>query len=76
MTDWITGVYWPDRARKVPGTRVKHTMEMGNRYVVHFEKANRVHVEVTAYSFDSSHGIHKHANCRCVRTLAVRCLCD
>ena len=22
-------------------------MEMGNRYVVHFEKANRVHVEVT-----------------------------
>ncbi len=39
--DWITGVYWPERARKVPGTRIKHTMEMGNRYVVNFEKANR-----------------------------------
>lgn len=50
LTDWITGVYWPERARKVPGTRIKHTMEMGNRYVVHFEKANRVHVEVTMTS--------------------------
>lgn len=44
--DWITGVYWPDRCKKVAGTRVKHTMEMGSRYVVHFEKANRVGMEV------------------------------
>ena len=44
--DWITGVYWPERCKKVPGTRVKHTMEMGSRYVVHFEKANRVAMEV------------------------------
>ncbi len=44
--DWITGVYWPERCKKVPGVRVKHTMEMGSRYVVRFEKANRVAMEV------------------------------
>ncbi|ELU12342.1 hypothetical protein CAPTEDRAFT_189487 [Capitella teleta] len=44
--DWITGVYWPERTRKVPGTKVKHTMERGQRYVAHYEKANKVRVEV------------------------------
>lgn len=44
--DWITGVYWPERSRKVAGVRVKHTMEMGSRYVAHYEKANRVAMEV------------------------------
>lgn len=44
--DWITGVYSPERCRKVPGTRIKHTMELGVRYVVHFEKAQRVALEV------------------------------
>ena len=44
--DWITGVYWPERSRKVPGTRITHTMARGSRYVVHFEKANRVALEV------------------------------
>ena len=44
--DWITGVYSPERCRKVPGTRIKHTMEQGVRYVVHFEKAQRVGLEV------------------------------
>ena len=44
--DWITGVYCPDMCKKVAGVRVKHTMEMGSRYVVHFEKANRVGMEV------------------------------
>ena len=43
---YFQGVYWPERSRKVPGTRVKHTMEMGSRYVVHFEKARHVHIEV------------------------------
>lgn len=40
------GVYYPERLSKVPGVRVKHTMEFGNRYVVHFEKAQRVAIEV------------------------------
>ena len=44
--DWITGVYWPERCRKVPGTKIRHTMARGSRYVVHFEKANRVAIEV------------------------------
>lgn len=44
--DWITGVYWPERSRKVPGTRVKHTMEKGQRYVAHYDKASRIKVEV------------------------------
>ncbi|KAK2144348.1 hypothetical protein LSH36_766g03157 [Paralvinella palmiformis] len=44
--NWITGVYLPMRCRKTPGTRVKHTMEQGSRYVVHFDKAERVGVEV------------------------------
>ena len=32
--DWITFVYHPHRSRKVAGVHVKHTMEMGSRYVV------------------------------------------
>lgn len=43
--DWITNVYWPERSRKVAGTRVKHTMEKGQRYVAHYEKASKVKVE-------------------------------
>ena len=39
-------MYYPERCTKIPGVRVKHTMEAGNRYVVHFEKANRVAMEV------------------------------
>ena len=42
----FSGTYYPERCQKVPGVRVKHTMEAGNRYVVHFEKANRVAMEV------------------------------
>ena len=44
--DWITFVYHPQRTRKVAGVHVKHTMEMGSRYVVHYEKANQVQMEV------------------------------
>lgn len=44
--DWITGVYWPERSRKVPGTRVRHTMEKGQRYVAHYDKASQIKVEV------------------------------
>ena len=44
--DWITFVYHPDRCRKVAGTRVKHTMEDGSRYVVRYDKANLVQLEV------------------------------
>ena len=44
--DWITGVYSPGRCRKVPGTAIRHTMERGVRYVVHYEKASHVRVEV------------------------------
>ena len=44
--NWITNVYAPMRSRKAPGTRVKHTMEQGSRYVIHFDKAEKVGVEV------------------------------
>ncbi|ESO06885.1 hypothetical protein HELRODRAFT_170916 [Helobdella robusta] len=43
--DWITQVYWPERSKKVPGTRVKHTMEKGMRYMVHYEKAKNIEIE-------------------------------
>ena len=43
---FVLGVYHPERMHKVPGVRVKHTMEMGNRYVVHFDRAQRVAIEV------------------------------
>lgn len=42
----MPGVYYPERLRKVPGVRVKHTMQFGSRYVVHFDKAKRVAIEV------------------------------
>ena len=44
--DWITGVYYPERSHKVHGVRITHTMELGSRYVVHFEKALQVAREV------------------------------
>lgn len=43
--DWISSVYWPDHMRKVVGTRVKHTMERGQRYLSHQEKAREVEIE-------------------------------
>ena len=45
--DWISGVYWPDHMRKVAGTKVKHTMERGQRYSSHLELAKEVEVEIS-----------------------------
>ena len=36
--DWITGIYRPDKCKKVAGVRVKHTLELGTRYAVHYRK--------------------------------------
>jgi len=44
--DWITGVYYPERTHKVNGVHIKHTMELGSRYVAHYEKADQVALEV------------------------------
>ena len=36
---FFSGIYYPERAHKVAGVRVKHTIEPGNRYVVHNERS-------------------------------------
>ncbi len=60
--DWITGVYHPARSRKLPMVRVKHTMEQGSRYVVHFEKAGKVDLEVKVGRTILSRWLEQHEN--------------
>ena len=44
--DWITGIYRPDKCKKVAGVRVKHTLELGTRYAVHNGKRKHLSMMV------------------------------
>ena len=44
--EWITKVYQPAHVKKVAGTVVTHTMEKGQRYFSHLEKAKLLEVEI------------------------------
>ncbi len=44
--DWITSVYGEERTVKVPGVRLKHTQEAGQRYQVQYDNEDLVRFQV------------------------------
>jgi hypothetical protein len=44
--DWMTAVYGQERTVKLPGVRLKHTQEAGQRYRVQYNNGELVHYQV------------------------------
>ena len=44
--DWMTAVYGSERTIKLPGVRLKHTQEAGQRYKVQYDNGELVHYQI------------------------------